>query len=65
MTFIILHYVSIYLIIGFISAWIINQVIIATQSSEPYTPGEIFMAIILWPINVSVFIVSLIVTLFK
>lgn len=65
MTFIILHYVSIYLIIGFISAWIINQVIIATQSSEPYTPGEIFMAIILWPINVSVFIVSLIVALFK
>jgi hypothetical protein len=65
MTFIILHYVSIYLIIGFISAWIINQVIIATQSSEPYTPGEIFMAIILWPINVTVFIVSLIVALFR
>lgn len=65
MAYIILHYVSIYLIIGFISAWIINQVIIATQSSEPYTPGEIFMAIILWPINVSVFIISLIVTLFK
>lgn len=65
MTFIILHYVSIYLIIGFISAWIINQIIIATQSSEPYTPGEIFMAIILWPINVSVFIISLITSLFK
>lgn len=65
MTFIILHYVSIYLIIGFISAWIINQIIIATQSSEPYTPGEIFMAIILWPINVSVFIVSLITSLFR
>lgn len=65
MTFIILHYVSIYLIIGFISAWIINQIITATQSSEPYTPGEIFMAIILWPINVTVFIVSLIVALFR
>ena len=65
MTFIILHYVNIYLIIGFISAWIINQVIIATQSSEPYTPGEVFMAIILWPINVTVFIIPLITSLFK
>jgi hypothetical protein len=65
MTSVILFYVSWYLVIGFVSAWLINQVIIRTQTSEPYTAREIAVAIILWPINVSVFIFSLLISLFR
>lgn len=61
----ILFYVSWYLVIGLVSAWLINQVIIHTETSEPYTTGEIAGAILLWPINVSVFICALIISLFR
>jgi hypothetical protein len=61
----ILFYVSWYLVIGLVSAWLINQVIMYTQTSEPYTAGEIAFAIIFWPINVSVFICALIISLFR
>ena len=56
----ILFYVSWYLIVGIVSSWIINQVIIKTNSSEPYTGQEIFLTVLLWPINVSIFLYSLI-----
>lgn len=56
----ILFYVSWYLIVGIVSSWIINQVIIKTNSSEPYTGQEIFLTVVLWPVNVSIFLYSLI-----
>lgn len=62
---VILFYVSWYLGIGLVSAWLINQVIIFTQSSEPYTPGEIAFAVIFWPINVAIFICALLISLFR
>lgn len=62
---VILFYVSWYLIIGLVSAWLINQVIIHTETSEPYTAGEIAFAIIFWPINVTVFIGALLISLFR
>lgn len=65
MTLLILFYVSWYLVIGFVSAWLINQVIIHTETSEPYTAGEIVFAIMFWPINVSVFICALLISLFR
>lgn len=61
----ILFFTSWYLIIGLVSAWLINQVIIHTNSSEPYTPGEIALAILLWPINVLIFVGSFLISLFR
>lgn len=61
----ILFYVSLYLIVGIVSSWIINQVIIKTNSSEPYTGQEIFLTVVLWPVNVSIFLYSLIRSLLQ
>lgn len=61
----ILFYVSWYLIVGIVSSWIINQVIIKTNSSEPYTGQEIFLTVVLWPVNVSIFLYSLIRSLLQ
>ena len=62
---IILHYCAWYLSIGFVTAWLINQAIRAVSVTDPYTPGEVFMAILLWPINVTVFIFGFISSFFK
>jgi hypothetical protein len=59
-----LHYGTWYLIIGFISAWIINQ-FIKLANQEPYTGPEIFFAILLWPLNVAVFIGGIIYSFFE
>jgi hypothetical protein len=61
----ILYYATWYLGIGFVSAFLIDQIIRATQSSEPYTAKEILAVILLWPINVTVFIVSFILSFFR
>ena len=60
-----LFYSTWYLGIGLVSAWLINQAIIWGNQTEPYTSGEIAFAILLWPINVSVFTISLLSSLFK
>jgi len=60
-----LFYGSWYLGIGIVSAWLINQAIITVNQDEPYTSGEIALAILLWPINVSIFIISFLISLFR
>ena len=65
MVSLILYYTTWYLGIGFVSAFLIDQVIRVTQSSDPYTAREIFAVILLWPINVTVFIVSFIISFFR
>ena len=62
---IILHYGAWYLSIGFVTAWLINQSIKAVSVDPPYTPGEVTMAILLWPINVLSFIYGFISSFFK
>lgn len=59
-----LHYSAMYLVIGFISAWIINE-FIKYYEQEPYTPFEIFLMILLWPVNVLVFVAGFIYSLFQ
>jgi len=61
----ILFYSTWYLIIGLVSAWLINQAIIWGNQTESYTSSEITFAILLWPINVGVFITSLLISLFR
>ena len=61
----IIYYTTWYLGIGFVSAFLIDQVIRVTQSSEPYTDKEIFAVILLWPINVGIFIISFLISLFR
>jgi hypothetical protein len=62
---IILHYGAWYLSIGFVTAWLINQSIKYVSTSDPYTPGEVFVAILLWPLNVVVLIYGFISSFFK
>jgi hypothetical protein len=61
----IFHYSIIYLVIGFVSAFIIDQVIRSTRSCEPYTGKELLVVMALWPINVAIFVYSFIVSLFR
>jgi len=65
MIYLILYYTTWYLGIGFVSAFLIDQIIRATQSSEPYTAKEILAVILLWPINVCIFIFSFITSFFR
>jgi hypothetical protein len=65
MTSLLLFYSSWYLIIGFISSWLINQVIIKDSQEEPYTSTEIVITILLWPVNVLIFITNIVISLFK
>lgn len=65
MIFNVLVYISWYLVIGFISAWIINTTIDATKACEPYTPKEIALVIVLWPINVCIFAYAFIKSFFS
>jgi hypothetical protein len=51
-------YFTWYVGIGFITAFAIDQVIRFTRSSEPYTAKEIIVVILLWPINVLIFLYS-------
>jgi hypothetical protein len=60
-----LFYGAWYLGIGLVSAWLINQAIIYGNQTEPYTSSEIAFAIILWPINVGVFIIGFLISLFR
>lgn len=60
----ILHYSALYLLIGFISAYIINYFVEAS-GDEPYTGKEIPLMIILWPLNVLVFIAGIIFSIFR
>ena len=60
-----LFYGTWYLGIGLVSAWLINQCIILGGQTEPYTSREIAFAILLWPINVSVFVFGFLSSLFK
>jgi hypothetical protein len=60
-----LFYGSWYLGIGFVSAWLINQAIVAVNRDEPFTSGEIAIAILLWPLNLGVFIFSFLNSFFK
>lgn len=60
-----LLYGSWYLGIGFVSAWLINQAIMKVNQDEPYTSGEIAFAILLWPLNVGVFLFSFLISFFR
>ena len=56
----ILHYVALYLCIGFFVALITDQSIRATQQVQPYNTREIGVAITLWPIILAIFIYGII-----
>lgn len=56
---------SIYLLVGFVTSLLIDWSIRVTQATTPYTPKEIFFVILLWPINVTIFIVVFIKEFFK
>lgn len=60
-----LFYGTRYLLIGLISAWLINRAIITVNQDKPYTSIEIAWAILLWPINVAVFIYSFLISFFR
>jgi hypothetical protein len=57
---IIFTYLSWYLCVGFITAFIIDQSIRVTKQTDPYTAKEIAVSIILWPLMVIVFIYGVI-----
>lgn len=57
---IIFTYLSWYLCVGFVTAFIIDQSIRATKQTDPYTAKEIAVSIILWPLMVIVFIYGVI-----
>lgn len=57
---IIFTYISWYLCIGFAVAFLIDRSIRFTKQVEPYTPKEIAVAIILWPIMATIFIYGVI-----
>ena len=56
----ILHYVALYLCVGFLVALITDQSIRATKQVEPYNAREIGVAITLWPIILAIFIYGVI-----
>jgi hypothetical protein len=57
-------FITIYLVIGFITAYAIDTCIRYTKTSEPYTLSELLVVIPFWPFNVSVFICALIKSYF-
>ena len=62
---VLLFYGTRYLLVGFISAWLINRAIITVNQDKPYTSREIAWAILLWPINVAIFVISFLISFFK
>lgn len=45
-----MEYFAWYLVIGYIVAFASDRLIRLTQIVEPYTPKEIFISIMLWPL---------------
>lgn len=57
-------FITIYLVIGFITAFAIDTYIRYYKTSEPYTFSEVMIVIPFWPFNVSVFITAFIKSYF-
>jgi hypothetical protein len=57
---IIFMYLSWYLCVGFVVAFVIDQSIRYTKQVQPYTSREIAVSIILWPLMAIIFIYGVI-----
>jgi hypothetical protein len=65
MIHLVLHYIALYLIIGLVTSFLVDLSIRASPDVKPYTTGEIAIVIILWPINVAIFVFMFISSFFK